>query len=111
MKYFNKLEKRFERMSDKMFSVKLLHKGQHVMMSNIKIETTLEEIQTFVETEFGLEKDCMKLLHKGKKLENNETSIIALSNNKIVKVMVMAPNRTDCDSYKPVWNAVATALM
>ena len=40
-------------MSDKMFSVKLLYKGQHVMMSNITIETTLEEIQTFVETEFG----------------------------------------------------------
>ena len=87
-------------MSDKMFSVKLSYKGQHVMMSNITIETTLEEIQTFVETEFGLEKDCMKLLHKGKKLEHNETSIIALSNNKIAKVMVMATPKTQVEQVQ-----------
>ena len=85
-------------MSDKSVSVKLSYKGQHVMMSNVTPETTVEDLQSYVEKEFGLEKDCMKLLHKGKKLENKKTNIIAISSSsKIVKVMVMATPKTQVE--------------
>eukprot|EP00565_Helicotheca_tamesis_P006286 CAMPEP_0185726110 /NCGR_PEP_ID=MMETSP1171-20130828/2185_1 /TAXON_ID=374046 /ORGANISM="Helicotheca tamensis, Strain CCMP826" /LENGTH=410 /DNA_ID=CAMNT_0028394391 /DNA_START=135 /DNA_END=1367 /DNA_ORIENTATION=- len=78
------------------FDIKLTHKGKSLTLSNITTKTTIAQLHNLTRQSFDISEDdtIIKLLHKGKKLEEEQQPAFATIPTKTPKIVIMSTPKT-----------------